>query len=161
MATQSALQFFLYTHIHTGKHFFLRGAICGSVSCPRTLRHADGDDRDRTAVLLVRGHLNISFKLCVCMCACTVQFDTLGLCVCVCVWAYTRFAVPMGLTDDVWQVCGVSPLVGTRWGWKMPLSFYILQHIFFTPPPLPPRSVAYDHSYRLAVIDWQFDFETT
>lgn len=38
--------------------------------------------------------------------------------------------MPVGLTDDVWQVCGVSPLVGTRWGWKMPLSFYILQHIF-------------------------------
>lgn len=39
-------------------------------------------------------------------------------------------AIPVALTDDVWQVCGVSPLGGTHWGWKMPLSFFILQRIF-------------------------------
>ena len=29
----------------------------GSVSCPRTLRHADGEDWDQTTDLLVRGRL--------------------------------------------------------------------------------------------------------
>lgn len=76
-----------------------------------------------------------SFKL--------LRLLSMNVCVCcVCADVYVRAytflctrscalpAMPVGLTDDVWQVCGVSPLVGTRWGWKMPLSFYILQHIF-------------------------------
>ena len=45
----------IHTHSHTvhlWAALFLWGAIQGSVSCPRTLRHADGEDWDRTINLL-------------------------------------------------------------------------------------------------------------
>ena len=41
--------------VHLWAALFLWGAIQGSVSCPRTLQHADGKDWDRTIFLLVRG----------------------------------------------------------------------------------------------------------
>ena len=48
--------FATHTHIHTVHLwialFFYEGAIWGSVSGPRTLRHADGDDWDRAAFWL-------------------------------------------------------------------------------------------------------------
>lgn len=63
--------------------------------------------------------------------------------------------------DDVWQVCGVSPLVGTHWGWRMPLSFQIFQHIFFFLrsadwPCFGLRSQLKAHGDRLAVWLWNY-----
>lgn len=119
-----------------------------SLSCP--LMHL------MLTCFLAAQHLPLEVSktgLSVCACACAVwSYTCVWVCTSPCPWVWRMMCDKCVESALWWETAGAG---------RCPCPFIFYSISFYSSAPLPLSTVVYNHGYKLMVIDWQFDFETT